>query len=77
MKIIQVKAAAAFLIPFLTGLGAAIQPYASPDAAMPNVVGWMVIVCVPTVAGLSALSSFLSTAWTDYKAMTPPPAAKP
>jgi len=65
-QIIWIKAAVAFLVPFLTGFGLAAQPYVGVDAAQPTFAGWLVLICAPLVAGLSALSSFLSRSYADH-----------
>lgn len=66
-KLIWVKAAIAFLIPLLVTLAAALDPYIGADSAQPTVIGWIVILCAPLVAGLSALKAFLSTDYADHK----------
>src|ERR1035437_2005040 len=67
-KIIWLKAGVAFTIPFFTALGIALFPYSADDDAQPNLIGWLIIICAPMVAGLSALSSFLSTTFAEPKA---------
>jgi hypothetical protein len=77
--IIWIKASVAFLVPFLTGFALAAQPYVGADAAQPTFAGWLVLICAPLVAGLSALSSFLSKSYADHvDSLTPPaPIAAP
>ena len=67
-KILWLKGCVAFAIPFLTALGAALSPYVGDGSAQPTMVGWIVLICAPLVAGFSALSSFLSTSFADHKA---------
>ena len=65
--VIWIDGAIAFLIPFLTTLAAALSPYILADSAQPGTIGWLVILCAPVVAGLSALKSFMSTTFSDAK----------
>lgn len=67
LSIIWVEAVIAFSIPFLTALGVALAPYVPADSAQPSLVGWLVIIIAPLVAGMSALKSFLSTTVSDAK----------
>jgi hypothetical protein len=68
LKIVWLKAAVSFLIPFLTAIGIAVEPYVGADSAQPTLAGWIVLICAPLVAGFSALSSFLSTTFAEHKA---------
>lgn len=56
-----------FSVPFLITLASALSPYALADSAQPGMIGWIVILCSPLVAGMSALKSFLSTTVADAK----------
>ena len=67
-KIVWLKAGVSFAIPFFTALGIAVQPYVGKDSAQPTFCGWLVLIITPLVAGLSALSSFLSTTFAEHKA---------
>jgi hypothetical protein len=67
LSIVWVEASIAFLIPFLTALGIALTPYVLSSSAQPTLVGWVVLICAPIVAGISGLKSFLSTTVSDAK----------
>src|ERR1035437_4947135 len=67
-KIIWIKAGVAFLVPFFATLGGSFAPYVF-DGLPPH---WgiiiLIIICSTMVASLSALSSFLSTTYSEHKA---------
>jgi hypothetical protein len=67
-KIIYIKGAVAFLIPFYTTLGASLAPYAIDGAKPPTTVAVIIIGAAVMVSSLSALGSFLSTSFADHKA---------
>lgn len=68
MKILYLKGAIAFLIPFLTSMGGVAAQYVLTGVP-PH---WRVVAiatgCSALVSGLSALSSFLSTTFAEHKA---------
>lgn len=69
-RIIWLKATIAFLVPFLLGMASGFGPYALVGAAPPNKYALMIIWCTTLGAGASALSSFLSTSYSEHKAKT-------
>lgn len=66
-KIIWLKAAVAFGIPFFTAAGGALMPFSTADVAQPSTIGWCIIVSASLVAGFSGLGSFLSTTFAEHK----------
>jgi hypothetical protein len=66
-KVIWLKAAIAFLIPFLTTLGGSFALYELTGLPAHYWICLVVVICSSLVAGLSALSSFLSTSYSEHK----------
>jgi hypothetical protein len=67
-KIVWVKAVIAFLIPFLSGMGGAMAQYTLTGLPPHWKIIAIVFLCSSLVAGLSALSSYLSTSFAEHKA---------
>jgi len=76
-KIIWLKAAIAFLIPFLVALGASLSPYVNGDTAQPTFIGWLVIIIAPLVAGLSCPWIIQTTKMSRTHLIHLPPLSRP
>lgn len=67
-RIIWLKAAVAFLIPFFATIGGSLAPYALNGLPLHTKIAVIIIICSTMVASLSALGSFLSTTFAEHKA---------
>lgn len=67
-KVVWLKAFISFLIPLLTALVGSLSPYSLTGAVPPNHFAMAIIAASALIAGASALSSFLSTSFSDHKA---------
>jgi hypothetical protein len=67
-EVLRLKGWVSFLIPFLVALSGGLGSYALPGVPRPTVIATIIIASAALVAGLSGLSSFLSTEFADHKA---------
>ena len=67
-EVLRLKGWVSFLIPFLVALSGGLGSYALPGVPRPTLIATIIIVSAALVAGLSGLSSFLSTVFADHKA---------
>ena len=76
-EVLILKGWVSFLIPFLVALSGGLGSYALPGVPRPTLIATIIIVSAALTAGLSGLSSFLSTVFADHKAKQEADAAAP